>query len=302
MEVTSMKQVRFIGSVLLVVITLSCGSCAREPTPEQKQLVTELKQDLRRIRQEIDQATKDDAVYGGGLIKALIGVRLEVLKTNEALVEQRIHALEAGARITVTIKATKADQTRAAELAKEIDNQKARVAEARAEADRYSGGLVQAMALASVTTAQTTLAMLEQQHFVAKYGLALPSAPSDIPAAPEPKTASASIVAASSAGTPIQQGARDFLKIETFDSTILRTNNVFTELSWKVDVSNSSDQPSRVEVTFTIYDKDDFKLDSDSENVYVPAMGTGKARGIMLISPPEKARRMAKRGASLRVW
>lgn len=52
-------------------------------------------------------------------------------------------------------------------------------------------------------------------------------------------------------------------------------------------------------VTFTIYDKDEFELDSDSEEIYVPGKGTGKARGKMLVSPPEKARRMARQGASL---
>lgn len=74
---------------------------------------------------------------------------------------------------------------------------------------------------------------------------------------------------------------------------------MFTELAWKVDVSNSCAEPFNVRVTFTIYDKDEFELDSDSEDVYVPAMGTGKARGKMLVGPPEKARRMARQGANL---
>lgn len=74
---------------------------------------------------------------------------------------------------------------------------------------------------------------------------------------------------------------------------------MFTELAWKVDVSNSCAEAFRIRVTFTVYDKDEFELDSDSEYVYVPAGGIGKARGKMLVSPPEKARRMAKQGASL---
>jgi hypothetical protein len=74
---------------------------------------------------------------------------------------------------------------------------------------------------------------------------------------------------------------------------------VFTELAWKVDVFNSCTEAFSVRVTFTIYDKDEFELESDFEDVYVPAGGTGKARGKMLVSPPEKARRMARQGASL---
>jgi hypothetical protein len=296
-----MKQLRLLGGLLLVVIAFSSQGCAAELTPEQKQLVADLKQDLGRIREDIEHATKDDAAYSGGLIKSLIGMRLEILKTNEALVEQRIHALEAGARITVVVNATKADPTRAAELAKEIESQKAKVAEARAEADRYSGGLVQAMAETAVATNRNTLAMLEQQYFIAKYGLAVPSVPVEgrVATETESKSRPASSPAAPTAAVENQKGAGDCLKIETFDSSVLSTNDVFTELAWKVDVSNSCPEPYSVRVTFTVYDKDEFELDSDYEDIYVPAMGTGKARGKMLVSPPEKARRMARQGASL---
>lgn len=296
-----MKQLRVVGALLLIVIAFSTHGCASELTPEQKQLVADLKQDLGRIHQEIEDATMDDTAYSGGLIKSLIGMRLEVLKTNEALVEQRIHALETGARITVVVNATKPDPARAAELAKEIESQRAKVAEARAEADRYSGGLVQALAETAVATSRNTLAMLEQQYFIAKYGLAMPTVPAEsrVAAETESKSTSASSPAASTAGPAGQRGAGDCLKIETFDSSVLSSNDVFTELAWKVDVSNSCTEPYSVRVTFTIYDKDEFELDSDSEDIYVPAMGTGKARGKMLVSPPEKARRMARQGASL---
>lgn len=299
-EVMHMKHLRVLGPLLLVVISLSRLGCSSELTPEQKQLAVNLKQDLGRIRQEIGDATKDDAAYSSGLIKSLIGVRLEVLKTNEALVEQRIHAIEAGTPITLVVNAAKPDPTRAAQLAEEIESQKRKVTGARAEADRYSGGLVQAMAETTVATARNTLAMLEQQYFIAKYGLAIPPAPTEISAAAESRskpTLSSQTVPVSEG--PRRKGPKDCLKIETFDSSVLSTNDVFTELAWKVDVSNSCAQAFNVRVTFTIYDKDEFELDSDFEDIYVPAPGTGKARGKMLVSPPEKAQRLARQGASL---
>lgn len=52
-------------------------------------------------------------------------------------------------------------------------------------------------------------------------------------------------------------------------------------------------------VVFSLYDKDEFELDSDSKSLHVPASSTGKARGKMLVSPPEKARRMARHGVNL---
>lgn len=42
-------------------------------------------------------------------------------------------------------------------------------------------------------------------------------------------------------------------------------------------------------------------LDSDSKSPYVQAQGVGKARGKMLVSPPEKAHRMTKQGVGLRI-
>ena len=296
-----MNQIRIVGPRLLILLALASQACRPELSPEQKQLVADLKHDLGRIREEIGQTAKEDAAYSGGLIKALIAVRLEVLKTNDALVEQRIHSLEAGTRMTVVVKTVKTDPQKASDLDKEIESQKGRVAEARAEADRFSGGLVKAMAETTVATSRNTLAMLEQQYFIAKYGLAMPIAPSG--AAPstntESKTVSAPMAAAPAAEASSRRGAGDCLKIETFDSSILSANDAFTELAWKVDVSNPCGQPFQVRVTFKIYDKDDFELDSDSAEVYVPAEGTGKARGKMLVSPPGKAQRMARQGASL---
>jgi hypothetical protein len=89
------------------------------------------------------------------------------------------------------------------------------------------------------------------------------------------------------------------LKIVTFDSSVLSSNDVYTELAWKVDVANSCAKGFGVRVNFAIYDKDEFELDFDSEKVFVPVNGVGKARGKMLVGPPEKARRMARQGASL---
>jgi len=292
---------RFLIILVIAFISLS-SACTAELTTEQKQLVAELKGDLSRIRQEIADAQNDDARYSGGLIKALIAIRLEVLRTNAALVEQRIHTIEAGVRSTLVVNTTKPDPERAARLAKEIDAQKEKVAEARREAERYSGGLIQALSETSVATARNTLAMLEQQYVLAKYGLTLPtpaSAGAEQPAAPAAAGIEKRAAQKAHAASGMGKEQNDCLKIESFDSSVLSTNDVFTELAWKVDVSNSCTEPFSVRVRFVVYDKDEFELDSGNETVYVPAHGVGKARGKMLVSPPGKARRMAKQGASI---
>jgi hypothetical protein len=65
-------------------------------------------------------------------------------------------------------------------------------------------------------------------------------------------------------------------------------------------VSNSCDTAKTVKVTFKIFDKHDFELDTDTKDLYIGANTIGKARGKMLVSPPEKAHRMTKQGLSLR--
>jgi hypothetical protein len=109
------------------VLGLGLQACTPKLTPEQKQSVVELKQELATVRQDIHDADKENSAYGGGLIKSLIALRLEVLKTNEALVEQRIDALEGGARITVVLNASTPDPTRAAEIAKDIETPESQI-------------------------------------------------------------------------------------------------------------------------------------------------------------------------------
>ena len=280
----------FVLAFCLPLLTLA--ACAKSLTPEQQQIVAALKVDLGRVNKDTEQAIQDDARFSGGLIKSLIAVRLELLKANAALIEQRIHALEGGARQSVVVNVSKPDQARADELLGEIKAQQERVAEARREADRYSGGLVKALAESTVATSRNSLAMLEQQYFVAKYGLAMPTMQ-------QSAGGSAQVRHTSTGQATAPSKATDCLKIETFDSSVLSSNDVYTELSWKADVTNVCSEPFSVRVNFAIYDKDEFELDSDSEDVLVPPAGMGKARGKMLVSPPEKARRMARQGISL---
>jgi len=295
-----MKPALTLISRTCVCFLFLSSACAQTLTPEQKQTVANLKEDLRRIQQEITDATQEDAKYSGGVIKVLVDVRLQILKTNAALVEQRIQALESGARQDVVVNVTKADPAKADELVKEIAAQEQKVAEARREADRYSGGLIQAISESTVATNKQTLAMLEQQYFIAKYGMAL-LPPTDLEQSGTSNTVTAAApVSTRTAAVRPPSKADQCLKIDSsYDSSVLSSNTVYTELAWKADIVNACAEAFSVRVTFRIYDKDEFELDSNSENMVIPASGVGKARGKLLVSPPDKARRMAKQGINL---
>ena len=275
---------------LLFVTVTACASQAQQLTPEERQTITQLQGELGRVESEIESAEEDNRTYSGGLIKTLITLRLEILKTNHALIQQRIHALESGAEIDITVIGSEPDPELAANLLVEIEDQRTKITEAEQEAARYSGGLVQAMALSAVATQRNTLAMLEQKYFSAEYGLAAPMPT----ASPE-----AGVAGGATPVAPPSNPAADCLKIEDFDSSVLDRNNSFVELAWRVNVTNSCGQPFQVSANFSIYDSNDFELDSDDEVVLVPANGTGVARGTMLVNPPSKAERMSKQGASL---
>ena len=156
---------------LLFVTVTACASQA-QLTPEEQQTIAQLQGELVQVESEIESAEEDNRTYSGGLIKTLITLRLEILRTNHALIQQRVHALESGAEIDITVIGSEPDPELAASLLVEIENQRTKIAEAEQEAARYSGGLVQAMALSAVATQRNTLAMLEQKYFSAEYGLA----------------------------------------------------------------------------------------------------------------------------------
>ena len=157
--------------ILLLALCIVSPACAQGPSPEDVQRIAALKTELEEVRNEVAEAEKKNASLTGGLVKALVEARLEILKTTEALIQQRIHALEAGAKISVEVSGTKPNEELATRLAQEIETQLKQLTEARAEADKYTGGLVAAMKQATVATQEQTVAMLRQRYLAAKYGL-----------------------------------------------------------------------------------------------------------------------------------
>lgn len=143
----------------------------KDLTPEQKAYVSRLEAELSQTKQSIDEASKSASAYSGGLIKDLISTRVEILKINQALLEQRILAVQSQGGVKIETTASKPDEEAASKLATEITKTKSAIASAKVEAARYSGGLVQALKLSTIATSEQTLAMLEQQYLVAKYGL-----------------------------------------------------------------------------------------------------------------------------------
>lgn len=156
----------------LVSITMLTGCGPKELTPEQKQEVAALKAEQSQTEGEISAAKHIDQQFSGGLIKNLITARLEVLGTNKALLEQRINAIESGAKIDVVVSGVKPDPELAASIKAEMEDLAVKINEAKTDASQYSGGLIQVLKLSTVATEEQSMAMLQQKYLTAKYGLA----------------------------------------------------------------------------------------------------------------------------------
>lgn len=164
-----MRNYGYIFCLLASISLQGCGE--KDLTPEQKAYVASLEAELLQTKQDIDAGTRSAAVYSGGLIRDLISTRVEILKTNQTLLEQRILAVQSRGNVTVATVTSKVDDDLANKLSAEIKLAKAGIASAKTEAAQYSGGLIQALKLSTIATSEQTLAMLEQQYLVAKYGL-----------------------------------------------------------------------------------------------------------------------------------
>jgi len=158
-------KLKFI--LLLIFFACSAAKCLNA----QESSVTGLKEELRSLQTEIAAAQTEDQKYAGGLVKSLIAMRIQILKTTQSLLQQKIAAIETGTTQKMEIRITPTDTERAESLEKEILTKKQEIENQRKEAAKYSGGLVLSMKLATIATGEQTVAMLEQQYLDAKYGL-----------------------------------------------------------------------------------------------------------------------------------
>lgn len=196
-----------LGIALLIATAAFTSGCLKKDlTPEEKAAVEILRTELAASQEDLSDAKEKDAALSGGLVKALVAVRVEVLSTNTALLQQRINALESGSPVEQVTKISAADPELAKQLESEISESRKDLNEAKIEALSY-GGLVGAMKAASVATKEQTLAMLQQRYLSAKYGL---NAPDTKPAGGVQAAATAAPAASAEPNPQIPPGSGPF--------------------------------------------------------------------------------------------
>lgn len=163
---------RKLGIILLfssVAVLNGCGP--KDLTSEQRAYLAKLDGELAHTKSDIESARLTAASYSGGLLKALIATRVEVLQTNQALIEQRMLAVESGSPVKIETAISTPDEGLASSIAGEIQAIKESINAAKIDAANYSGGIILSLKLSAIATTEQSLAMLEQRYLVAKFGL-----------------------------------------------------------------------------------------------------------------------------------
>jgi hypothetical protein len=133
--------------------------------------IAALRSEQEAVQQRIVLAEAEDQKYTGGLIKAQIQSRLAVLRLSDALLVQKLVALQTGAKVVLEAAGSKIEPSVAASLDSEAATLRLKIEQARIEADKYTGGLIKAQRESTIATMESTLAMIEQRALTAKYGL-----------------------------------------------------------------------------------------------------------------------------------
>ncbi len=152
------------------LISVGCGS------PEQDVHIQIEIARIDSVRSDIanrlaEKETDANIWNEGSMLALLAGCGTEVLRTTDALLEQKAEALRAGAEFHFISNIHQVDQDKIAQIDRVILEKREELGAARARVEMYSGGLLEAIALSEVAMLQLTTTMLDQQKLALVYGL-----------------------------------------------------------------------------------------------------------------------------------
>lgn len=151
------------------------------PSPE------ELAADMAAIDAEIAEAKVALVQYSGGAIVSQVHVRLAVLTTTRAMLDQKRRSWLRGIDLRYYVDGAAVPRSDAATieaLLRDRDAALANAETAKSKAALYSGGAILAIILVEEQTHRATAALVGEQIAMAKLGIALPTLPATPPAVP----------------------------------------------------------------------------------------------------------------------
>lgn len=166
----SLSITKYHINILFATLFLCITGCS------QPQSTIDIENEVAKINDNINKTEEEYKKYGG-VVKSLIGIRLNILKNTKEMLEQKKTGINRFIKISYTVDGKTYNISEDnAKIIKNIDEQiqteEKNLNEALKELDR-SGGLVQAINAMKVATMKNTIAILDQKRTLLKFGIPL---------------------------------------------------------------------------------------------------------------------------------
>ncbi|HEV8432888.1 MAG TPA: hypothetical protein VGR95_05700 [Thermoanaerobaculia bacterium] len=294
------------STLVVVLLVMACGchkpvapdsaatnsdtpSLGSSPTPDN---AATLKGEIADVRSQVTAAENESSRYSGGLVKALIDSRVQILRQTLAMLEQRDKAFTFGLRLRYTVDGKPFQLPKDAKdelpgIDRELRDNEAKIRRQELEVSQYSGGLVQALGLSTLATMKQTHAMLDQRRLAIEYEL-----PQYLPFQTSHPNEAADEPAPTTSVPPSQAPSRsDDWGIVEVASRPGESNSTWTRFSWKLTIRNKSSVAQKFDATIEFRDSEGFPVDSDNDhNLIVPAFGEETFTGAKLIDASQVGR------------
>jgi hypothetical protein len=137
----------------------------------------EIDRDRAAIAADIKDAQSESEKYSGGAIKAFIDLRIAILRNTASMLDQKRASFIYHIALNHIIEGkvlTEASDNELKEILDELAEAEKKVAASKAEAARYSGGLIHSMSLLRASTDELSVSQLRMKFYSAKYGIPIP--------------------------------------------------------------------------------------------------------------------------------
>jgi len=164
-----------LKSVVVFSLILGCWSCGNIPSAE------ELDADIAALTKQLESAKTEADQYSGGLVKALIDVRKEILTNTKLMLEQKRTGIKRFIPLSYTINGEKyVPPPKKDELLngiqEELEHLKGKAKDIQNESDKYIGGLIKALRETELATIKNSIVVLEQKILFLKHDIPLHAA------------------------------------------------------------------------------------------------------------------------------
>jgi hypothetical protein len=182
--------------LVLAVVTITLAGALTFVLQQSGVSTLEIDRDRAAIAADIKDAQSESEKYSGGAIKTFIDLRIAILRNTAAMLDQKRASFVYRISLNHTINgnaATEASDAELKEILDELADAEKKAEASKAEAARYSGGLIHSMALLRVSTDEVSISQIRMKFYSAKYGIPIPLPSSQNAGEPE-KTSPGKIV------------------------------------------------------------------------------------------------------------